>query len=300
LMNGNRRDAPQRVKQHGVWVKTFATPNELGGTGAFTRLNKTGVAGRPGLVDGIGLLPRHHEKSEFNQPHNLPRFFSLLAYDRGIAHELLHSVGVEHHGDKDWSLAAKWVSPTNTRNKVGRPYFRQLLGRDDSVLTLLTEQGHDIAAQYMASAARDRELTKQWFWAKWIAEGKAYVAAREGMDRKWATAEDYAEFMLEEFGGMSLFGGVGEDGGEHSGAQDCLMRYYFAKFYPATGSSETYYMVTEGTEPFGLGICRSREGTGVNAPGHKPQSRYGSAGANDGDCFSQICPNDAIPPRKTK
>jgi hypothetical protein len=298
LMNGNHRDAPQRVKQHGVWIKTFASPNELGGTGAFTRLNKSGVSGRPGLVDGIGLLPREHPKSAFSQPHNQPRFFSLVAYDRAIAHELLHAVGVEHHGEGDGSLAAKWVSPQNVRNKVGRPYFREMLGRDDSVLTLLTEQGHDLAARYMESYAKDREFMKASFWDKWIAEGKAYIAAREGMQLKWDTPEKYAEYMLEEFGGMSLFGDVGAEGGQHSGVQDCIMRYYFARFYPATGREDTYFLVTQGTEPFGMELCRSRDGTGINAPGHRPQPRYGSAGRNGGDCFSQICPNDAIPPKR--
>lgn len=78
------------------------------------------------------------------------------------------------------------------------------------------------------------------------------------------------------------------------------MRYYFAKFYRATGRDSTFYQVTEGTEPFGMELCRSRDGTGINAPGHRPQSRYGSAASGNGDCFGQICPNDAIPPRKTK
>ncbi len=295
LMNGNHRDAPQRVRQHGVWIKSFPSPETLGGTGAYTRLNRRGVSGRPGLVDGIGLLPRHHERSEFNQPYNLPRFFSLLAYDRAIAHELLHSVGVEHHGEGDSSLGAKWVSPTHPRNTVGRPHFRELLGRD--LITLRNELGHDLAAQYMPLHARDREISKQWYWDKWLAEGREYVAARQGMDRTWKTAEDYAEYMLEEMGGLMMFGTIGAPGGEHSGEQDCLMRYYFARFYPATGQDATYYLVTEGTEPFGLVLCRSRAGTGVNAPDYKPQSRYAAAGKNGGSCFSQICPNDAIPPK---
>lgn len=78
------------------------------------------------------------------------------------------------------------------------------------------------------------------------------------------------------------------------------MRYYFAKFYEAKGREDTYYVVTPGTEPFGLQLCRTKEGTGVNALTHKPQSRYGDAGPQSGDCFSQVTPNDAIPPRKTQ
>ena len=94
---------------------------------------------------------------------------------------------------------------------------------------------------------------------------------------------------------------IGVECGEHSGDQDCVMRYYFAKFYEGKTSVEkTLYSVAAGTERIGLEICRSGKGTGINAPGRKPQSRYGDTAADDGDCFSQICPNDAIPPRKVK
>ena len=65
-----------------------------------------------------------------------------------------------------------------------------------------------------------------------------------------------------------------------------------------TGRKDTYYMVTPGTEPYGLKLCKTKTGTGVNAPSHKPQSRYGDAAEGHGDCFGQITPNDAIPPRK--
>ena len=75
------------------------------------------------------------------------------------------------------------------------------------------------------------------------------------------------------------------------------MRYYFAKFYEATGRKDTIYLATPGTERIGIDICHSGAGTGINASSHEPQSRYGDAAAGEGDCFSQICPNDAIPPR---
>ena len=80
------------------------------------------------------------------------------------------------------------------------------------------------------------------------------------------------------------------------------MRYYFAKFCesknPATIGSKQYYLIDKGTERIGVAICRDKTGTGVNAAGRQPQSRYGNA--TNGDCFSQICPNDAVPPRSAK
>jgi hypothetical protein len=94
---------------------------------------------------------------------------------------------------------------------------------------------------------------------------------------------------------------VGVEHGEHSGDQDCVMRYYFAKFYQAKNKPQkTLYVVTPGTERIGLTLCRAITGTGLNDQGHKPQSRYGNAAGGEGDCFSKICPNDAIPPRSLK
>lgn len=77
------------------------------------------------------------------------------------------------------------------------------------------------------------------------------------------------------------------------------MRYSFAKFYEKKNSADkTLYLVTPGSERIGMQICRAPLGTGINAAGHQPQSRYGNTAAGEGNCFAQICPNDAIPPRK--
>ena len=82
------------------------------------------------------------------------------------------------------------------------------------------------------------------------------------------------------------------------------MRYYFAKFYeskqPAVMGNKMYYLVAPGTERIGLQLCRSGKGTGINDAGHRPQSRYGDTAGAAGNCFEQICPNDAIPSRSVK
>lgn len=319
LMNGNHRDAPHRVDQHGVWVKQFLDDppgtkdartgkQKLGDTGAHTPLTRAGVAGRPGIVIGIGLLARHNTESIFNQPFNLPARDTIFAYDRAIAHELMHSVGVEHHGSGDGLLSAWWVSPRHPRNQVGRPYFRGMTrltmsgdrARDD-VITLLNERGHDLATQYMPQYAADRTKVDNWYKDELVAEGKAYLAGHAGQQGlAWNSAEAYAEYFLEEHvsGGFAFLAAiVGKPQGQHSGDQDCLMRYYFAEFYPVRGKEDTYYLVPPGTERIGIDICHSRHGTGINASGHQPQSRYGDAAGDGGNCFEQICPNDAIPPR---
>lgn len=296
LMNGNHRDAPQRVKQHGVWVKAYNSVEALGTSGAGTPMTRAGVTGRPGITIGIGILTRDHQDSDFIKPWNLPPNFSILAWDRAIAHELLHSVGVEHHGSTDYRLAATWVSPRHPRNRIGRPYFREMgvFSQTHTVVDIMGENGHDLATRYMDSYAREHAILKQVFWDKWIAEAKNQNEVIEGR----LTPEKYAENELESMIGTMIFGTVGAPHGQHSGDQDCLMRYYFADLYPVRGRENAYFLVTPGSEPFGLKLCRTKTGTGVNAASRKPQSRYGDAGSHGGDCFSQITPNDAIPPRK--
>jgi hypothetical protein len=303
LMNGNHRDAPQRVKQHGVWVKAFGSVKELGVSGAATPMTKAGVSGRPGITLGVGILTRDNPESAFNKPFNLPNYYSILAYDRAIAHELLHSVGVEHHGSHDYYLGVRWVSPRHPRNRIGRPYFREVgvFSLEHTVIDIKSENGHDPATQYMTTYAASREFLKRFYWDKWIAEGKDFIAKRDAHQLEWLgfeTPEKYAEFELENTLGGTDYSYVGALHGEHSGHQDCLMRYYFAEMYPVIGREDAYYMVTPGSEPFGLKLCRAGTGTGVNAASRKPQPRYGDTASGYGDCFGQITPNDAIPPKK--
>ncbi|MDP3068664.1 MAG: hypothetical protein Q8N18_00165 [Opitutaceae bacterium] len=166
LMNGNRRDAPHRVDQHGVWVKTFTLAG-LGDTGAATPMTKRGVAGRPGITKGVGILARGDAQSAFNKPYNLPAQDAIFAYDRAIAHELLHSVGVEHHGDGDEQLSVWWVSPRHPRNKIGRPYFRgssNAWGGRDDVYTLLNEKGRGLGDEVHGELCVRPEGHRGFLW----------------------------------------------------------------------------------------------------------------------------------------
>lgn len=298
LMNGNHRDAPHRVNQHGVWVKNF-TREKLGDNGADTPMTKAGVAGRPGITKGVGILARNDAASIFNKPFNLPARDTIFAYDRAVAHELLHSVGVEHHGSGDYQQILGYVSPRNPANKVGRPYYASSPNAAPTVV--LDEAGHDLATKNYVDYVKMREFADAAMLERELAEGRAYLE-RNGVG--WngiKTPQQYADTNIETlivFCFMHLDGVVGVARGEHSGNQDCLMRYYFAKFYEAAGRKDTLYVATPGTERIGIDLCHSPAGTGINSPGHKPQSRYGNAA--EGDCFSQICPNDAIPPRKLK
>ena len=92
---------------------------------------------------------------------------------------------------------------------------------------------------------------------------------------------------------------VGERGGTDCGNDLCVMRYYFANAYEIAGRKNAYYLIRPGANRAGREICTSPAGTGANAPSHEPQSRFGDAHSGRGNCFGDICPNDAIPPRST-
>ena len=305
LMNGNHRDGPHRVDQHGVWVKTFASKSELGDSGALTVANKAGVAGRPALVDGIGILARDNTESTFNKPFNLPAQDTVFAFDRAIAHELLHSVGVEHHGKGDYDMIVGYASTRNPLNKLGRPYYGTSA---DKPIDLRTEEGEDVAQRDYPEYVKFRAFMDMVLLDRCLREGADYIK-RNGASYNPAISspQAYADMEIEiltVFCFMNIKGIVGIEHGEDSGAEDCLMRYYFAKFYEAKATAgangKKYFLVAPGTERIGMEICRSGVGTGLNAPGHKPQSRYGDTSTAAGNCFEQICPNDAIPPRAAK
>lgn len=298
LMNGNHRDAPHRVDQHGVWLKVF-TRAALGDNGAATSMLKAGVTGRPGVVKGIGILARDNVDSVFNQPFNLPPQETVFTFDRAIAHELLHSVGVEHAGTGDYRQHLGYVSTSNPKNTRGRAYFGP---RDDSPIDLLDEMGRDVAATYEDAYRALRQFIDATMRDRLVQEGRDWIA-RNGPGEEFRTSEQYADMMIERLvisTTLVLSGIVGVEHGEHSGDQDSVMRYYFAKFYEKHGVRTTQYLVTPGTERIGLTLCRSGRGTGINGPQQRPQSRYGDAKDVGYDCFAEITPNDAVPPGSSR
>ena len=96
---------------------------------------------------------------------------------------------------------------------------------------------------------------------------------------------------------VNLFGIKGETltlgvvGGQHSGVEDCVMRYDNAYGYVSKAEANVRY-VPDAREIAGAQLCDGKEGTSTNASGHTPQSRFGSA--TNGHCRSQILVNDLI------
>jgi hypothetical protein len=85
---------------------------------------------------------------------------------------------------------------------------------------------------------------------------------------------------------------IGKLHGQHSGDDNCFMRYYISQAYRSTTNGAIRYL-PDADEICGLAMCSSATGTGVNSSNHRPQARYGDAFAGRGNCKGQVCVSDA-------
>jgi len=347
LMNGNHREAPHRVDQHGVWIRQFLDDpgftveevvtgtetvqvkrfggdpaqagrartgeQKLGTSGAATPMTRAGVAGRPGITKGIGILARDDVHSDFNKPYNLPVRDQAVAYDRAVAHELLHSVGVEHHGEGNHRRMFWFQHANDPTNPDRRARFSSVFPEGawgwavrnidspppaGTTLKVIEEGSNRDLAEAMAAKLEPEFAAWRREHQERIMREAQRVAARGAVWNRsldwWAQRVLYYQLAFQ--GALDLE--IGIEHGEDSGSQDCVMRYYFAQAYPKKGSDNEYYFIPPGSNPIGVELCELPAGTGVNASGRAPQSRHGDAAPGRGNCAAQLNPNDAVPPRK--
>ena len=297
IINFNHKDgAHQNFDQHGVVLAACFPAGHTFTDGGVTFLTQAGVRGRPGLTTGICMQSRDLP-GRFLSPDNLHRSSlmpagtgvitasdALLQYDVGVAHELSHSVGVEHHGDVDDNAARVFqlLPPNNPQNTTGQPVF-QLNGQN---VQLLPELGGPDAATTL--------------WAGLQASSARCQAILANPSQNDPLVVESCQLLNQ---GIPYGFYVGLPHGKFSGDDRCVMRYFYAGAYPSASDSTAYYLVPAGTEPVGNALCNSPLGNpgGVNDPnrtipvGH-PQPRYFDAAATRGDCQHQVCVNDKYPP----
>lgn len=290
LINFNHAQGAHEVDQHGVFILTC---NLLGGK---TFLSVPGVHGRPGITNSICMQNRDAvgffslNPSETHGGAITPQN-ALVQYDVGIAHELFHSAGVDHHGDGDLQQQVFTLLPPNDpRNTTGQAVF-QLSGQN--VRMLREKDNTDMAADMWQNM-----LNKYAYWQNVVANPSQFDPVLVELGKEYVQEFPFSDFL------RALISYVGRPHAEHSGDDRCLMRYFFANAYPSIYPQvglPVFYNVTPGTEPVGAALCNGPAGNpgGVNDPNRPippgfPQPRYFDAAR--GDCQHQVCVNDKNSP----
>ena len=273
LMNGNHRAAPHRVDQHGVVLSHVGA-----GKGGYTSSSEGAddkKAFRPRYTNSVYIEPPDAAFGLFSasvrERYGIDHLNPSQLYAAAVAHELLHSIGVDHHGES--RLLVRWgyfQRKDNPQNPTGKPRFTVNTGSSQT-LTLLWEDTQTSVAENQ-QAIYDQQIASS-------ASGQ----------------QDYYKDAAEYWCNYLTFAGPLR--GTDSGDEACVMRYYFATAYEAKGKTNTFYVMRPGVKQPETSLCKDPKGTGGNAASHQPQPRFGDAAGGRGDCFANICPNDAIPPK---
>jgi hypothetical protein len=290
LINFNHAQGAHEVDQHGVFMVTCKL---LGGKTFFS---VPGVHGRPGITESICMQNRDFtgffslNPSETHAGAITPQN-ALVQYDVGVAHELFHSAGIDHHGDGDLQQQVFTLLPPNDpRNAIGQAVF-QLGGQN--VRMLREKDNTDLAATWWQDFQ-----AKYAFYQNVLANPSQFDPVLVEIGKDYVRDFPFSDFL------RALIAYVGQPHAEHSGDDRCVMRYFFANAYPSVYPRvglPVFYSVTPGTEPVGASLCNSPAGNpgGVNDPNRPippgfPQPRYFDAAR--GDCQHQVCVNDKNPP----
>ena len=185
-----------------------------------------------------------------------------------------------------WSLA---------NGGPGTPGAISYIGMDIAVLPYArAREGAVIAAHELLHTVNVWHHGKDdWDDQKWSVQHGRLIEIGTRIQVFWEsnTSIDRTPAWIAAIGeGRSISRWIGQPQGQHSGAEDCLMRYHVSKAYPSSTDPRVRYELLR--EPVGDGLCTTGEGNGINARGHRPQPRYFSAAPKRGNCAAQIRVND--------
>ncbi|MDB5303107.1 MAG: hypothetical protein JWM97_656, partial [Phycisphaerales bacterium] len=220
---------------------------------------------------------------------------AVFAYDRAVTHELVHSVGGEHHGAGDMHWGFSFMFADDPRNTTGKPQF---WSSGFTRLVEITDEktGRPLAEVWEPDLMLAREKAREYFTPGVKAQTKQQLAARGGTSD--FTTDQIEQALLNDYFGHHYWY-IGAEHGESSGDEGCVMRYSFAQLYAKKGKPWAWYYISQAhSERLGMGLCKAAKGTGINAAGRKPQPRYGDAASGWAPCADHIIFSDAAPLEK--
>jgi len=175
------------------------------------------------------------------------------------AHELCHGVGIDHHGSG--LVAVLW-------------YWQQ---QGDGSWQLM-EEGLDVNSTPGTPKRMGGAKPIQAYWEKDLKP----LSYGDSLPSHFARRDKWQGWILM----------MGTARSEMSGDQECLLRYADKQaFQDDVEPGRVRYIPDPSQWKMRQRLCDSPAGTGVNAPDHRPQSRYGDASM--GNCKSQLVVCDA-------
>lgn len=189
-----------------------------------------------------------------------------------VAHELGHAVGLQHHGDENL-LAVEWFWQLD--GEAGWQLHEQEMEFKD----VQTSRTKSIGQWAPKPGSPGRVI--QAFWEPSASGGAPRPFCREDGAPAGSLTVGVERWRLY----------VGGERSQFSGDQECLMRYADKQAYQSKAEpGRVRYLPDKAQWKERTRLCEDARGTGVNAPGHAPQPRYGDAVA--GKCRQQIVVND--------
>lgn len=190
-----------------------------------------------------------------------------------VAHELGHAVGLQHHGDENFK-AVEWFWQLD--GEAGW----QLHEQEMDLKNVQTSRTKTVGQWVPKPGSPDKVI--QVFWEPPASGGTPRPFRREDGAPAGSLTVGVDRWRLYVGGERSMW----------SGDQECLMRYYDKQAYLSKAQPATVrYLPDKAQWKARTRLCEDARGTGVNAPGHQPQPRYGDAVA--GKCRMQLVVNDA-------
>ena len=174
----------------------------------------------------------------------------------------------------DASGGIVWTKIERSGQRILRDRFARLIAHElMHGCNVPHHGGNDLGGEWLAE--RDAEGT-----VRFLESGQMIRIRRENGD----------PVIPRPLTNLTMTVWLGMPQSQHSGDENCVMRYDVADAYPSLTEPDVRYWI-DGDEIAGAGLCAQALGTGINASGRQPQSRYGDAA--NGGCQLRICVNDA-------
>jgi hypothetical protein len=262
----------------------------------FVRLKQAGVALRGvGKFQRITKLKVHANFSGLEFPES--RIINAN-YDRGAHLTSQHGVIVRIDKTRKGSAIAN-----------GGPGTPRMISTVDLMGNVASMDPHWIASTvahelgHCVNLYHHGESDKRVLWG--TADGKVFELAGQGaapaeievVNEEFSDLKPAAIAAIQSDGeskGKYIVVELGRDQGQHSGAENCVMRYDSAQAYVYRAMANVRFWGFQ--ELIGDGLCVSVNGNEINKSGRLPQSRYGPAAGGRGNCLHQLLVSDAATP----